>query len=383
MAEAQQQQPDGIPGALNIPDDPAPAPVDVDIESGKVTEVGDQIPPAKADDQQQQRTKPRPQVRIQNLTHERDTWQNTAQRLEQELAQARQTAQAERAGREQAERAGMENLVQRTKAEVVSAKAALIAAKNAGDQDAEVEAQTRLARAAAEEADADAWVAGQPKEQPQHQQQPQHDPRQPAPRQAEVAPLSGPVRDFLTDNTWFNAVQIGTDGRPVIDRQTGRPMSNPEFDEDLHDAALIEHRVISREIRTGKLPKDFVETPEYFERIRAKVTTEFPDAFEAEEDAPPPPRARAPQMGAGKQPVAPSNRQISTQQGQKQGSKMRLDGEEAALVRSLVDNGTMVYPRNHPDAAKRGQRMSHEDAYVKYAREKQADQASRGTGGQQ
>ena len=56
---------------------------------------------------------------------------------------------------------------------------------------------------------------------------------------------------------------------------------------------------------------------------------------------------------------------------------MRLDGEEAALVRSLVDSGTMIYPRTHSDAAKRGQKMSYDDAYLKYAIEKKADQANR------
>ena len=56
---------------------------------------------------------------------------------------------------------------------------------------------------------------------------------------------------------------------------------------------------------------------------------------------------------------------------------MKLDGEEAALVRGLVDNGTMIYSRTHSDASKRGQKMSYEDAYVKYAREKQADTENR------
>ena len=48
---------------------------------------------------------------------------------------------------------------------------------------------------------------------------------------------------------------------------------------------------------------------------------------------------------------------------------MRLSGEQAELVRSLVDNGTMIYPRNHSDPAKAGKKMSYPDAYVKYANE--------------
>lgn len=384
MAEThQQQQPASTPPPGVIPDDrdAPPPPVDVDIDSGQVTEVATPPPPAAGEPPPQQRVKPRPQARIQTLTHERDSWQGTAQRLERELGDARRQAQEAQAAQAQAERAGMENLVQRTKAEVVAAEAALRQAKESSDTEAEVKAQTRLARAAAEEADADAWVATQPKpgqqqQQPQQPQQPQQQ------RQPEVQPASGPVRDFMTDNPWFSAVQMGSDGRPLVNN--GQLVQNPDYDEDMHDAAMMEHKKIQREIRLGSLPQNYVESPEYFQRISTRVATEFPDAFESAEPPPPPaPKPRTPQMAPSKQPVAPSSRQVPGQQPQRQASKMRLDGEEAALVRSLVDNGTMRYPHSHQEADKRGQKMSYDDAYVKYAREKQADQASRGNSNQQ
>lgn len=360
-------------------DDDAELPVDVDIEGGKVTEVEAPAPAPKKPAEGEQpaaRVLPRPQARIQALVSERDQLSSVADRLTQELAQARADAAASKAAQEVAERSGMENLVARTKAEVVAAKAALIAAKENNDPVAEVEAQARLGRAVAEESDADAWVSANPKpesrqptEQPRQQQQQQ--------RQPEFQPLSAPVRDFIADNEWFHPLKMGDDGRPLVDRHTGRPISNPSYDEELHDAAMLEDKKIQREIRLGRLPKDFLETPEYFERIATNVQKNFPDAFEGEEEeAPPPARGKAPQMGGAKQPVSPSNRQVPGQQQQKQGSKMRLDGEQAALVRSLVDNGTLVYPRNHPDAGKRGQKMSYDDAYVKYAKEVQTDQAN-------
>lgn len=386
MAEAQQQQTPAAapPGVIPDDQDAPPAPVDVDIESGEVTPAAETpAPNTPADQTPQARSKPRPQARIQTLTHERDSWQGTAQRLEHELADARRQAAEAMLAREQAERAGMENLVQRTKAEVIAAKAALKQAKDSGDSDAEVEAQTRLARAAAEEADADAWVATQPKagQQQTQQQQPQQQQRQ---QQPDVQPISGAVRDFISDNPWFSVVQMGSDGRPLTD-QSGRLVQNPNYDEDMHDVALTEHKKIAREVRLGTLPKEFVESPEYFQRIASRVATEFPDAFEDGEEAPvvPAPRPRTPQMSPTKQPVAPTSRQIPGQSAPRAGSKTRLSGEEAELVRSLVDNGTMRYGRDAQDAAKRGQKMSYEDAYVKYARERKSDQDSRGNQNQQ
>lgn len=358
---------------VEVPAEAPPAPVEVDIESGKANDVG-VMPAAKPEGEPAPRSPlPRPQARIQTLTHERDNYRTEADRLRGELDQARRQAAEERAGREQAERDGMTQQVQRTKADVAAAEAAMRAAEEADDTQAKIDAHKRLARAVAEEADADAWAASQPKPGTQPPAAPATPPQQQ--RQQEVQPLSAPTQDFMTDNPWFSVVQIGSDGRPMRDRD-GRPVSNPSFDEEMHDVAMLEHKKIMREVRLGSLKQDFVESPEYFQRISGKVAETFPDAFE-EPSEEPAPRSRAPAMERGKQPVAPSNRQVPGAPAPKSSTKMRLDGEQAALVRSLVDNGTMIYPRSHPDAGKRGQKMSYEDAYVKYAREMQADQANR------
>jgi hypothetical protein len=358
--------------------DAAAKAVDVDLESGKAEDVSDDPPPQKpaaSDTPSGKPPLPRPQARIQSLTHERDSIAGERDRLLHELNEARRVAAEERAARETAERAGMENLVRSTKAEVLAAEAALRAAKDAKDDEAEIAAQKRLARAVAEEADADAWAADNQKPTPAERQQPQ--PRQ---QQApEFQPLAGPVRDFIAENPWFNAAQIGADGRPIVDRSTGRVVSNPDFDPEMHNIAMLEDQRIQREIRMGVLKPDFMGTPDYFERVRNRVMQETPDAFEpAEDPVEQPTRRGAPQMDAARQPVSPSNRQIPGQSRQQQGSKMRLSGEEADLVRSLVDNGTMFYPRDHHDEKKRGQKMTYQDAYVQYAKNKQSDQASRG-----
>lgn len=352
---------------------PPPAPVTVDLDKNEVVEEpASETPPAP-----KPRTMPRPQARIQELTHERDQERNYNVQLQNELAAARREAAEAKAGRENAERVGMSNYVQQVKSEITAAKQELTAAKTSGNPTAEVDAQERLARAAAAATDVEAWEIAEKRKaaapQPQQQQQPQ----QPQQRVQEPPPLSEPVRDFVVAQKWFHPVLVGDDGRPVRTPQ-GQMIQNPEYDEDMHDAAMLVHKQIAREIRLGKLPKDFVETPEYFSRITEDVAGRFPDAFEGGEQEPEPQtQRRTPPMAQTRQPVAPASRNSMPGNTRTNGTKLTLDGEQAELVRSLVDNGTMRYPRNHPDVNKRGQKMEYKDAYLKYAQEYKTDQAGR------
>lgn len=373
------EKPDVAAPPPPISDDPPPTPtVEVDLDSGKVIDAAPEpetAPEAKSEPEQKRPAIPRPQQRIQALTHERDAERTARERLERELADARREAAEAKLARDSAERVGMENHLARTKSEVAAAKLAVKAAKEANDADAEIEAQARLAKAAAEEADADAWVAANPKrEPPVFQPQPQRQQPQAVP------PVPGNVLDFINENPWYSAVQMGSDGRPVIDPASGRPVSNPDFDPDMHDVATLEDRKIQREIRLGVLPAKFMGSPEYFARITERVQSEFADAFESvqEPEPPPPPqRGKTPNMSHGKQPVAPSSRHVPGTPPARSTEKMRLNGEEVDMVRSLVDNGTLLYPRNHPDPNKRGQRMSYDDAYHRFATEKKSDLANR------
>lgn len=359
MAEAQIQTPD---------EELPPEPVEVEIENDTPPA---QKPKGDAQAPAPKTPLPRPQARIQHLTHERDQWQSQAERLQNELAEARRIAAENAAARDVAERTGMENMVARTKSEVAAAEAALLKAEESGDAAEKVAAQKRLARATAEEADADAWTAANPRPEPKQprQEQPRQEQRQ---QQPEPAAISSPVCDFMAENPWFSAVQMGTDGRPIVDR-SGNMVQNPAFDEDMHDAAMIEHKRVAREVRLGTLPQDFIESPEYFQRIAGKVQESFPDAFEGEESPEPAPRAKTPQMGTPRSPVSPPTRQVPGSPPARNSTKMKLSGEQAELVRSLVDNGTMRYPRTHTDPNKAGKKMSYDDAYVQYAREVKAN----------
>lgn len=392
MAEPDTVQADIVPPAI-IPDtntDAPPSPVHVDLDSGEVIDApsdGDQEPQKPnghdAEGQQPPKRMPRTQARIQNLSKEKE-------RLEAELAAARREAEEAKrlasenaAARETAERAGMENYELRVKADVEAAKRDVASAIAANDATALVEAQTRLAKAAAAEADVDAWRSAHPKQEPRHQQQPQQHQPQPQPQyqQTQQVQVSEPVRNFMLENPWFNPYQIDENGQLVI--QNGRPVENPDFDPEMRDAALLRDTQIKREIRLGRKPADFLESDDYFSDILGTVSSTFPDAFEEPPPAPPPPqqRPRAPQMQPARQPVAPTQRQaMPGQQPQKPGNRVQLSGEERSFVDSLVENKTMRYPRDHPDAAKRGQVMTKQDAYVKYAKERAADQAVRGNG---
>lgn len=369
MAQAAQQQ----QIAEQEPQELQPQPVEVEIPQPETSPEQRTEP-----EQQKPRPKPRHEVRIQTLAHERDEARSYAAKLQAELEQSRREAAEARAGKEQAERVGMTNYARSVDTEVAAAEAALRAAKEAKDEDAEIAAVKRLSKATAAQGDVDAWRDQQPKDGEQQPQQ-RHEPEPQRQQQPRLQPLAEPIREFMKENPWFNAVEYGDDGLP-LKAQDGRFVSNPAFDEDMHDVAITEDKRIQRAIKLGDLPKNYMYSPEYFARIQQRVQTEFPDAFEDGEEQQqqqPQQRPKTPPMQQARQPVAPAQRQSQPGTPPKQnGTKMKLDGEQADFVRKLVDNGTMIYPRTHPDAGKRGQKMSYEDAYVTYAKSLASDPGS-------
>lgn len=346
-----------------------PAPIEIDIESGEVADAG--TPPPAPAAAPPKNAMPRPQARIRELSEEVRQSKSYAQQVEEELRKARQEAAQERTAREQAERAGMENYAGRVKADLDAAGEELRRAKEANDTTAEVAAQTKLAKAAAADSDVEAWRATLPKAQPQQEPQQQQAPQQ-QPRQVQqFQPLPQDVHEFIQDNPWFDAIQRDADGRPMIDQRTGQFLENPDFDPELHDAAMLVDKRIQRQIKRGEKPKDYAATPEYFQEIKDAMVQQFPDlAAEEEQPQPQVSRQRTPPMAAARQPVAPASR--SGMQGQNNGTKpstkVRLNSDEVELVNRMVDSGSMKYSRQHPDVNKRGQKMEYKDAYLEYAK---------------
>lgn len=362
MAEADTVLPD-------VDDNAIPSPIEIDIESGEVSDavtppvVAPAAAPAKA-------AIPRPQARIRELTDEVRNAKSYAQQVEEENRRLKEENAAAKLAQQQAERAGMENYGARVKSDLESAGEELRRAKEAGDTVAEVAAQTKLAKAAAADSDVDAWRATIPKEPAaQPQAQPQQQPRQPqAP--AQDNPVPPEVFEFIQDNPWFDAVQRDTSGRPLRDNRTGQFLENPDFDPELHDAAMLIDKRIQRQIRQGTKPKDYAASPEYFQEIKDAMLTQFPELAGEEEPVQQPQRAKTPPMAPSRQPVAPANRSGMPGQnnGNRASSKITLTSEEVQFVNGLVDNNAMRYPNNHSDPAKRGKKMEYKDAYIDYAK---------------
>lgn len=363
MAEADTVLPD-------VQDDNAPpAPIDIDIESGEVSDAGTPppapvTPPARA-------AIPRPQARIRELTQEVHQHKSYAQQVAEENRLLKEENAREKSARENAERAGMENYAGRVKGDLDSAAEELRRAKDAGDTAAEVAAQTKLAKAAAADSDIEAWRATLPKDPPAQAPQPQ--PQQPQQRQQpqQEQPLSEGVLDFATENRWFDAVQRDAAGHILYGRDN-KPVANPDFNPRAHNAAMLIHNDILARIEDGEIDETYIETPEYFQEIADGVKARFPKlAGEGQQQQQP--ARRNPPMAPARQAVAPASRSGMPGQnnGAKSSTKVRLNSEEVELVNRMVDNGTMRYPRNHADPNKRGQKMEYKDAYLDYAKRAQ------------
>lgn len=334
-----------------LPGDEPLVPVEIEVEAegegeGQPAEAAAPPPAPK-------KTPGRKEAAVIAAREEARLAREEADRFRAEAAAARAEAEKAKSEAAIATKSGMDNYAARVRADAEAAQKELEAAYASNDPALIAAANRKVAKVAAAEADVEAWeasVKSQPAaEQPQPQQQVQQ------PQQQIVIP-SEPTREFFETNPWFHPMELDARGVP-----TGRP--NPDFDAEMHDAAMLEHRKIMRQVNQGKLDKSYIESPEYFARITEKMRSEFPDAFEDEAD--PPPARRTPQMQKANQPVAPASRGPAAQPN-RPSTKITLDGETAAFVRSLVDNGAMRYPDKHP---KRGQPMSYEDGYREYARQ--------------
>ncbi len=358
-----------LEAALPPPDDAPPEPIEIDLDSGEATE-----PPAAPVAPAAAAPKPRNKSseRIQTLARERDAERSMREQLSQELEQARRDAAQARSDAATAMQSGMENYAQRVTSEAVSAKEAYKAALSTGDADAIADAAAKLGKVSAAEADVDAWRAQQPtgQQKPAPQAPAPQAPQQPQQQQAPPPPVE--VLDFLAENRWFDVYERNEDGTFVTDR-AGRPIANPEFDEDMHDAAMILNKKIERQIRQGVLPREYQSTPEYFQQIRTEMQAQFPDAFEGDAEPAPQPQRRTPPMAPSRQPVAPATRSSLPSAPRPGGNKVTLSGEERQFVDSMIQNGAFRYPRGHQQA---GKPMQPKDAYLEYAKQAQIQRAN-------
>ena len=216
--------------------------------------------------------------------------------------QVQAAREAERAAVERAERAERERDEYRTryqqadeaalyaheqsvKRDLEAAKQELKTATTAGDVDAMTEAQTRLAKAAAEQNTVDAWKASHPKQPAVAEPQPQPRQEQPPTRPK----LSANTENWISGSTWFQP-------------------EHPDFDQEMHDEARLFARRLERKLRASGKGNE-IDSADYYRQIDAHIHGEFPDAFETAE---PPTRGQAPPMTRTNSPVAPATRASPT-----------------------------------------------------------------------
>lgn len=341
--------------------EPPPSPVEVELEGDEeiVVEGAPAVPAAAAPPKPQSRR----DSRVQNALQAAADAEARAAAAEHRAQEADARAAKATTDAAVATKSGMENYAARVKSDADAAEAELEKALEGGDKAEIAKAQRKISKLAAAEADVEAWQASvQAEPPPAPPEKPAEQPQQ----QPQIILPSDATREFFEASPWFHPFQLDDRGVPLLDR-TGRQVKNPDFDEDLHDAAMLIHKRIQRDVKRGVLAKDYVESPEYFAEITDGMKAQFPDAF-GEEAAPAPPVRRTPPMAPARQPVAPASRGAPPA---KPGSqKVTLSGEEAAMCRAMVDSQAVRYPHTYKDVAKRGQVMSYDDAYKDYARRK-------------
>jgi len=241
--------------------------------------------------------------------------------LTAQMKSAQEQAAIERQGRERAEaaieqwklrvqtqeRQSITMFGEQLKAQIEQAKNAISTAKAAGDEKAETDAFTKLAKLAADQSSVEAYLSRQPAQQPQQTQQQQPQRQQPGPQ------VKPEVQNWIKENSWFNA-------------------NSPDFDPEMHQHAFAASvQLDSRYRRLGR--EDQIGSKEYLAEVDKAVRSEFPDAFEDEpQQAQQPLRMQAQGPGAA---VAPRNGVLPA--GYKQVGKqisVPLTAEEREVARS-------------------------------------------------
>mgnify|MGYP000940126488 CR=1 FL=1 len=291
---------------------------------------------------------------ISRLKNENQQITSYAARMEQELAELRQRAQSLEAKSIENERVGMEQYSARLKSDLASAEARLQKAHEEQDVKAISSATADVAKASAALADVEAWQTDfKNRQEAVKQKQAQQTTERPQTQQ-KAATLSEATRAWIDQNDWFN------------------PQSE-NFDDAAHIAVAGYASSLEGKIARGLLNYK-VESQQYWDAINEFVAKRFPEhasgyADDDEEDEPVQPTRRVPQMSKGGSPVAAvRGQQAIPGQTKQSADKVKLTSEEHGLVKQMVGNGAMLYPKGHP---KFGQRMDMTDALKTFARQKQ------------
>lgn len=350
-----------IPGSITAPEEELPEEMEVDVPDEGEVDVDDTTkPPPEPAAKPEKHTRRGPR-RYSALTQERDEARNYAAQIEQQLQQERERANnAEKKAADSAQVA-MQSYAESAETKLENARREYEQAQINGDPKLITVAAETLASAKQASDDAKAWKNAEAAK-PAPAAAPAQAAAAPA-QQQDAPPPSAATLGFIRDNEWFDMFQRDSQGRVLVDRASGKPLNNPQFDMDMHTEAMMAHNKAMRLISRGQVPWK-AESPDYFKYISDHVATEFPDEFGDEEPAQRPAMkpARTAVAGASRATTTPTNGT-----GAAGGSKVKLSGLQLKSIEQNVRNGAgPKYPKGHP---KQFQPMSLEDARVSFARQ--------------
>lgn len=347
----QAQGPKGVVGEPDFQDE------EIEIPAEEGAAEGTPAPAAEATETEQPKEKKRRgPKRYAALTHERDEARGYAANLEQELLRERQRALELEAKAQESAKVAMQSFASKAETDLKQARAEYASAQESGDVARITAAAEQLASAKQTADDIKAWEntekakpAAQPQQQVQQQARPQ------------IQDYPEPVKEWVLQdhNRYWDANARDDNGNILIDRG-GRPIKNPDFDEEMHIEATMFATKLERQIAAGKLGYK-VASKEYFNAIETHMLKEFPEYFggEGEEVETPAPRPRS-------SPVAAPSRSTPGNGSNGASSKVKLTGDQLRFVKKQVENGGGPrYPKGHPQQFKP---MSYDDAKVSFAR---------------
>lgn len=242
---------------------------------------------------------------------------------------------------------GMVNYERGLASEQKLAQITLTEAIKSEDAAAQAAAQTEVARIASEMNDVKAWKAQNPApaaQDPAARQQPQQQQQQPARKG-----LAPEVRTFIDSNPWMDE---GSD----------------EYNERMTLEAIRYARYLEDQMVTdGKSAE--INSAAYFEDIKKHIAQKFPDEYgeDEEEEIIPPTKQQ--------QRVAPAVR-TAPAVAAKTKTAVSLTSEDVSQVRRMVAENAVKHPWDHPDATKRGQTKTFDEAIRDFAIRKRASDAN-------
>jgi hypothetical protein len=261
------------------------------------------------------------------------------QRLATENEELKRAMSAQATKLTEADAVNMTQYAARIAAELATAERETEEAISSGDPKAIAAANRKLAMKASEQGNIDAWRANQPKADAPKPAERQAEPPRPADRQ-EMRPVANPVRDaWISSNPWFDN-------------------GSQDFDPEMQTEAVSYAQIVERRlIRQGRA--EDVGKKAYFEEINKHMTQEFPDVFQN--------TTRMPRMTAGANGIAPPVRGGPGNGGGGSGSiKVRLTAEQRDFAINNARNGAVKGPN--------GERLTDEQAVVRFARKLHEDQ---------